>query len=76
MLPDCGYQLHLSILLMIRSDDTHLASLIRPSDRLQDPLTRFRIINQRVALRPVNKLEMLGARLPKDGFFGWHIGVV
>ena len=47
---------------------THLASLVGPSDGLQHPLARLGVIDEGIALGPVDELEMLGAGLPEHGF--------
>lgn len=52
---------------------THLTALIGSSNRLQYPLTRFRIIDERVALGPMDQLEMLRSWLSEDRF-GRHFG--
>jgi hypothetical protein len=51
---------------------THLPTLlIRPPYGLQQPLTRFRIMDEGIPLRPVHELEVLRSRLTIDGPF-WH----
>ena len=50
--------------------NTAYLACITPFDLLQNMLASFRVVNERISLRTVNELEMLCARLPKDGFWG------
>lgn len=43
-------------------------ALIAPPYRLENSLTSFGIIDQRVPLTSMNKLKMLSSRLTEDGF--------
>jgi hypothetical protein len=51
---------------------THLAVISTP-DWLEDTLTRVRIIDQRIPLGSMNKLEMLCAIATEDRFLGRHV---
>lgn len=47
-----------------------LARVVRSLYRSKYTLTGIRVIDQRITLGSMNKLEMLGTRLPEDGLFG------
>jgi len=41
-------------------------AVIAPTNRFEHPLTRFGIIDERVTLRPMDELEVLGFRAAED----------
>jgi hypothetical protein len=47
-----------------------LARVVRSLYRSKYTLTGIRVVDQRITLGSMDKLEMLGTRLPEDGLFG------